>query len=48
MEARVKEAAALGFREAVVPRSNLGDAIHPALPVLGVTSIQEAIDALLG
>jgi DNA repair protein RadA/Sms len=48
MEARVKEAAALGFREAVVPRSNLGDGIHPALPVLGVTSIQEAIDALLG
>jgi DNA repair protein RadA/Sms len=48
MEARVKEAAALGFREAVVPRSNLTDGVRPALPTLGVGSIQEAIDALLG
>jgi DNA repair protein RadA/Sms len=48
IEARVKEAAALGFREAVVPRSNLGDGVRPALPALGVGTIHEAIDALLG
>ena len=48
IEARVKEAAALGFREAVVPKSNLTDAVRPALPTLGVGTIQEAIDALLG
>jgi DNA repair protein RadA/Sms len=47
MEARVKEAALLGFREAVVPRGNLTDGIRLALPVHGVTSVPEAIDALL-
>ena len=48
VEARVKEAAALGFGEAVVPRSNLTEGFRPALPVLGVGTIHEAIDALLG
>jgi DNA repair protein RadA/Sms len=48
IEARVKEAAALGFREAVVPKGNLTDGIRPALPTLGVGTIHEAIDALLG
>jgi DNA repair protein RadA/Sms len=48
VEARVKEAAALGFREAVVPKSNLTDGIRLALPALGVGTIHEAIDALLG
>jgi DNA repair protein RadA/Sms len=48
VEARVKEAAALGFREAVVPRSNLADGTRLALPALGVSTVHEAIDALLG
>ncbi len=48
VEARVKEAAALGFQEAVVPRSNVADAAKLALPVHGVGTIHEAIDALLG
>jgi DNA repair protein RadA/Sms len=47
VEARVKEAAALGFREAVVPRSNVTDGVRLALPVCGVTRVSEAIDALL-
>src|SRR2546427_286229 len=48
IEARVKEAAALGFQEAVVPKSNVADAGKLALPVHGVATIHEAIDALLG
>jgi DNA repair protein RadA/Sms len=48
IEARVKEAAALGFSEAVVPRSNLTEGVRLALPALGVGTIHEAIDALLG
>jgi len=48
VEARVKEAAALGFQEAVVPKSNVADAAKLALPVHGVGTIHEAIDALLG
>jgi DNA repair protein RadA/Sms len=48
VEARVKEAAALGFREAVVPKGNLADGTRLALPALGVDTIQAAIDALLG
>ena len=48
VEARVKEAAALGFHEAVIPRSNVGEAGKLALPVHGVGTIHEAIDALLG
>jgi DNA repair protein RadA/Sms len=48
LEARLKEAAQLGFREAVVPRSNLGEV--PRLPVAtrGVGTIHEALDLLLG
>jgi DNA repair protein RadA/Sms len=48
VEARVKEAAALGFHEAVVPRSNLADGTRLALPALGVETVHDAIDALLG
>ena len=48
VEARVKEAASLGFREAVLPRSNLADGAQLALPAHGVSNIHEAVDALLG
>ena len=47
VEARVKEAAALGFKEAVVPRSNVTEGARLALPVHPVTRVSEAIDALL-
>ena len=48
VEVRVKEAAALGFREVVVPKGNLADGTRLALPALGVDTIHAAIDALLG
>jgi DNA repair protein RadA/Sms len=45
--ARLREAAQLGFREAVVPRSALVD--NPRLPLKtrGVATLQEALEALL-
>jgi DNA repair protein RadA/Sms len=48
LEARLKEAAQLGFREAVVPRTNLSE--MPRLPVAarGVGTVHEALDLLLG
>jgi DNA repair protein RadA/Sms len=48
LEARLREAAALGFREAIVPQSNLVDQTRPPLPVHGVASVHEALDVLLG
>ncbi len=48
LETRLREAAALGFKEAVVPQTNLAE--HPRLPldVHGVTTVQAALDAVLG
>jgi DNA repair protein RadA/Sms len=46
-EARLKEAAALGFTEAVVPASNLAAASSPPLAAHGVASVTAALDALL-
>ena len=48
LEARLKEAAQLGFREAVVPRSNLGEALRLPIAAQGVGSVHEALDLLLG
>ncbi len=48
LAARLAEAAALGFREAVAPRSNLADLPRPPLPVHGVGTVHEALDVLLG
>jgi DNA repair protein RadA/Sms len=48
LAARLTEAAALGFRQAVVPRSNLADLPRPPLEVQGVSTVPEALDALLG
>jgi DNA repair protein RadA/Sms len=47
LEARLREAAQLGFRQAVVPQSNLAD--HPRLPLEahGVATVHAALDALL-
>jgi DNA repair protein RadA/Sms len=48
LEARLREAAALGFAQAVVPRSNLiAGAGHP-LAVTGVASLEEAVALLVG
>jgi DNA repair protein RadA/Sms len=48
LEPRLKEAVQLGFREAVVPRSNLAE--RPAVPleVHGVATVHEALEVLLG
>ncbi|MGH7309305.1 MAG: DNA repair protein RadA [Candidatus Rokuibacteriota bacterium] len=48
LETRLREAAALGFKEAVVPQTNLAE--HPRLPldVHGVATVQAALDAVLG
>jgi DNA repair protein RadA/Sms len=44
--ARLREAATLGFRRAVVPRSNAGE--RAPLEVQGVATLGEALEALLG
>jgi DNA repair protein RadA/Sms len=48
IEARVREAAALGFRDVVVPKGNVTGGAKLALPVHGVASVHEAMDALVG
>jgi DNA repair protein RadA/Sms len=46
VEARLRAAAQLGFRSAIVPRSNVEGALP--LPVTGVGSVGDALGALLG
>ncbi len=48
IEMRLKEAAALGFRHAVAPRSNVGDRARLPLDVRGVATVSDALEALLG
>jgi DNA repair protein RadA/Sms len=48
LEARLREAAALGFKEAVVPQSNLVAQTPAPLALYGVATVREALDALLG
>ena len=47
-DARLREAAALGFQEAIVPRNNLADAAPSAISTKGVSTVEEAIRVLLG
>jgi DNA repair protein RadA/Sms len=47
LSTRLREAAQLGFREAVVPASNLAEGETPPLEVHGVATVDEAIRALL-
>jgi DNA repair protein RadA/Sms len=47
LESRLREAAALGFREAVVPQSNLAEQPRLALDARGVTTIHAALDLLV-
>ncbi|HEX2438606.1 MAG TPA: DNA repair protein RadA [Methylomirabilota bacterium] len=46
VEARLRAAAQLGFKSAIVPRSNAGGALP--LPVKGVATVSDALGALLG
>jgi DNA repair protein RadA/Sms len=48
LETRLREARALGFTGAVVPRNNLSAEARLPLEAQGVASIDEAIQALLG
>ncbi|PYM04341.1 MAG: DNA repair protein RadA [Candidatus Rokuibacteriota bacterium] len=47
LEARLKEAAALGFAAAIVPASNLADDIRSGLEVRSVGTVDEALHELL-
>jgi DNA repair protein RadA/Sms len=47
LEARVREAAALGFRAALVPASSLDELPKPPLETIGVLSVSDAIKAVL-
>jgi DNA repair protein RadA/Sms len=48
LEARLREAAALGFREAVVPRSSLAEQPRLPLATRGVATVHDALDLLVG
>jgi DNA repair protein RadA/Sms len=48
VEARVREAAALGFRRAAVPAMQAGDARVAGIEVVPVASLREAVAELLG
>lgn len=48
LEARLAEAAGLGFTSAVVPRSSLGDGVRYPLEVRGVATVEEALGLLVG
>ena len=47
LDARLRAAAQLGFRSAVVPRGSVGDVRDAPLAVKGVASVSEALEALL-
>jgi DNA repair protein RadA/Sms len=47
LETRLREAAQLGFRHAVVPKSNLVEGVKLPVDVRGVRTVNEALDALL-
>jgi DNA repair protein RadA/Sms len=48
LEARLREAAQLGFREAVVPQNNLTEPGRLSLEVHGVDTVRAALDLLVG
>ncbi len=48
LDPRLAEAAALGFRHAVVPRSSLVAGTRYPLEVRGVASLDEALGLLIG
>src|SRR5262244_3801643 len=48
LELRLREAAALGFRRAIVPQSNVLEPAKVALDIRGVATVGDALTALLG
>jgi DNA repair protein RadA/Sms len=48
LELRLREAAALGFRRAIVPQSNILEPPKTSLDVRGVATVGDALTALLG
>jgi DNA repair protein RadA/Sms len=48
LELRLREAAALGFRRAIVPRSNVLEPTKVPLEVRGVATVADALNSLLG
>ena len=48
LETRLREAAALGFTQAVVPRSSVVAGVRYPLTVTGVATLEEAIGLLVG
>ena len=48
LELRLREAAALGFRRAIVPQSNVLEPTKVSLDVRGVATVRDALAALLG
>src|SRR5882672_132124 len=48
LELRLREAAALGFRRAIVPQSNVPEPTKASLDVRGVATVGDALTALLG
>src|SRR5262247_3051161 len=48
LELRLREAAALGFRRAIVPRSNVLEPAKTSLDIRGVATVGDALTALLG
>jgi len=48
LELRLREAAALGFRRAIVPRSNVLEPTKVSLDIRGVATVGDALNALLG
>ena len=47
LESRLRAAAQLGFRSAVVPKSSAGEVRSVSLSVRGVATVTEALEALL-
>jgi len=47
LDARLRAAAQLGFRSAVIPKSGAADARSAPLSVRGVATVSEALEALL-
>src|SRR5437667_617043 len=47
LQLRLREAAALGFRRAIVPRSNLLEPMKASLDIRGVATVSDALTALL-
>jgi DNA repair protein RadA/Sms len=48
LELRLREAAALGFRRAIVPQSNVIEPTKTSLDIRGVATVGDALTALLG